>query len=64
MLVAAVEKGDIEKWIESNNKKIEECEKSSDLYDYISSRMNFSFKHNLNLLSKWTGDDFRRVIEI
>ena len=46
------------------NKKIEECEKSSDLYDYISSRMNFSFKHNLNLLSKWTGDDFRRVIEI
>ena len=64
MLIISSEKGDINSWIETNEKMIENTRKEDSIYPIIASRMNFSFKKNIELLSSWTTSDFKRLIDI
>ena len=64
MLLVSVEKGDIEEWIRINEETIENCKDDPSIYSTVSERMAFSIKKGKDLLSKWTSDDFRKVIKV
>ena len=64
MLMVSIEKGDIEEWINMNEELIESCKDDPSIYRTVSQRMAFSIKKGMELLSKWTTEDFRKVIKI
>ncbi len=64
MLLVSIEKGDIEAWIKMNEQLIEDCKDDPSIYRTVSERMAFSIKKGKDLLSKWTSDDFRKVIKV
>ena len=64
MLLVSIEKGDIEAWIKMNEELIEDCKDDPSIYSTVSERMAFSIKKGKGLLSKWTSDDFRKVIKV
>ena len=64
MLLVSIEKSDIEAWIKMNEELIEDCKDDPSIYSTVSERMAFSIKKGKDLLSKWTSDDFRKVIKV
>lgn len=64
MLLVSIEKDDIEAWIKMNEELIEDCKDDPSIYSTVSQRMAFSIKKGKDLLSKWTSDDFRKVIKV
>ena len=64
MLLVSIEKGDIEAWIKMNEELIEDCKDDPSIYSTVSQRMAFSIKKGKDLLSKWTSEDFRKVIKV
>ena len=64
MLLVSIENGDIEAWIKMNAELIEDCKDDPSIYSTVSQRMAFSIKKGKDLLSKWTSDDFRKVIKV
>ena len=64
MLLVSIENGDIEAWIKMNEELIEDCKDDPSIYSTVSQRMAFSIKKGKDLLSKWTSDDFRKVIKV
>lgn len=64
MMYVALEKGQLNEFIKTNQKMIESFAQDDNIYRTISHRMNFSLKNNIDLLKTWTSDDFRKVINI
>ena len=62
--IRLIEEGDIEAWIKMNEELIEDCKDDPSIYRTVSERMAFSIKKGKDLLSKWTSDDFRKVIKV
>lgn len=64
MMIMAIEKGQIEKWIEKNEQRISRVNKNDNIYQLIANSMRFTLTDNIELLSEWTSDDLRKLIKI
>lgn len=62
MLCVANKKGELDKWINLNDRQTQELEKAG--IKGMTERLNFSIYKNPEMIANWTLDDFREIIKV